>query len=142
MATSGTIALATSHDLLGWEVHPPVVHERLTEHLEVPQPIHDGRYMLANAYAHHVPHGGRLPPRCMSLLYRREADDRFAFDRVVEDWPTDSRYVLKLVREGVGLCWQGREADGAFLGRISDPFPFDPARAAPPEAAMVGAGSS
>jgi beta-fructofuranosidase len=126
IARCGTVALAESPDLVRWTVHPPVVHDRLTEHLEVPQRIDDGGAMLVSCYAHHVPQGDRLPQRCMSLLYRRRQDGSYGFARIVEDWPTDSRYILKEVRDGVGLCWMGRTGEGSFLGRISDPFPFRP----------------
>lgn len=123
--TSGTIALAESRDLLDWTIRPPVISERLTEHLEVPQRLDGGAAMLLNVYPHHVPEGGRLPVRCMSLLYRRDGQS-YRFDRIIEDWPSDARYILKQVRPGIGLCWLGKQADGQFLGQISDPFVFDP----------------
>jgi hypothetical protein len=110
---------------VAWIVRPPVVTERLTEHLEVPQRVADGAGMLLNVYPHHVPNGGRLPRRCMSLLYRRDGD-HYRFDRILENWPSDARYILKSVRPGIGLCWLGEQEDGRFLGIISDPFPFDP----------------
>lgn len=120
---SGTVARATSPDLIAWTVHPPVVEERLCEHMEVPQLLASGG-MLMNAYAHHVPEGGPLPQACVSVLLRPRGA-RFGFGRVVEAWPSDARYVVKEVRPGIGLCWEGRQADGTFLGRISDPFALD-----------------
>lgn len=121
---AGTVARATSRDLVSWRVHPPVVRERLTEHLEVPQIVAGGRAMLLNTYAHHVARGGPLPRACLSLLFRRMGV-RFALDRIVERWPADARYVVKEVRPGVGLCWLGEQDDGVFLGAVSDPFPLD-----------------
>lgn len=118
---SGTVARATSPDLLRWTVHPPVIAERLTEHLEVPQIVAGGDAMLLNTYAHHVDPAGPLPRECLSLLFRRGGDG-FAFERIVERWPADARYVIKEVRPGVGLCWLGEQADGTFLGQVSDPF--------------------
>lgn len=129
--TAGTIALAESADLVTWRVGPPVVAERLTEHLEVPQRIGGGAGLLVNVYAHHVPEGGRLPQACLSMLFRSGADGHYAFDRIVEAWPSDSRYIIKEVRPGVGLCFEGRLAGGPFLGRISDPFPFAPLQPPP-----------
>lgn len=126
-ATSGTIALAESADLLRWRHRGPVITERLTESLEVPQVIDYGNALLVNVYPHHVPAESPLEPACMSLLYRRGHDGTFGFHRVLERWPSDSRYVLKQVRPGVGLCWEGRQPDGSYLGRISDAFPFEPA---------------
>ena len=119
----GTVARATSPDLVTWEVHPPVIAERLTEHLEVPQIVAGGGAMLLNTYAHHVDPAGPLPRACLSLLFRRDGDG-FAFERVVEQWPADARYVIKEVRPGLGLCWLGEQADGAFIGAVSDPFPL------------------
>lgn len=119
--TSGTVALATSPDLIRWSVHPPLVEQRLTEHLEVPQVLDGGARLLANTYVHHVPLASPLPRRCMSLLYRRDGAG-YCFARVVEAHPTDARYTIKRVRDGVGLCWLGRQADGVFLGEIGDPF--------------------
>ena len=121
---SGTVARATSGDLVAWEVHPPVVGERLSEHLEVPQIVQGGQAMLLNTYAHHVDPKGPLPRACLSLLLRREGE-AFAFERVVERWPADARYVIKEIRPGVGLCWLGEQDDGAFVGAVSDPFPLD-----------------
>ena len=121
---AGTVALATSPDLLSWRVHPPLVDERLCEHMEVPQLVSGGAGLLMNTYAHHVPEGGPLPRACLSVLLRRGADGRYGLDRVVERWPSDARYVIKEVRPGVGLCWLGRQADGAFVGAVSDPFPL------------------
>jgi beta-fructofuranosidase len=126
---SGTIALAESLDLLHWTVHPPVVAERLCEHMEVPQLLEGGDLMLVNTYAHHVPDGGALPRACMSLLFGKKGDGRFHLKRIVEQWPSDSRYIVKMVRPGIGLCWMGRQPDGRFLGQISDPFPLDLKRA-------------
>ena len=122
--SSGTVARATSRDLVTWAVHPPVIAARLTEHLEVPQLVSGGAAMLLNTYAHHVDPAGPLPRECLSLLFRREGDggEGFAFDRIVERWPADARYVVKEVRPGIGLCWQGEQADGTFLGQVSDPF--------------------
>lgn len=127
--TSGTVALADSEDLITWRVHPPVVRARLAEHLEVPQLLSNGA-MLTSTYAHHVPMGSQLPQACMSLLFRPDGTG-FDLARIVEQWPSDSRYILKEVRPGVGLCWMGRQEDGEFLGWISDPFPIDVAFADP-----------
>jgi beta-fructofuranosidase len=118
---AGTIAHATSPDLVTWRVDGPVVAERLTEHLEVPQLVRDGRGMLLNVYGHHVPEGGSLPRMCMSLLYERNGDG-YRFDRIVEAWPTDRRYIVKEVRPGTGLCFLGFDAEGTFRGELSDPF--------------------
>lgn len=126
--TSGCIALAESRDLVSWTHLGPVTDERLTEHLEVPQIVRGG--MLLNVYGHHVPAGGRLPQACLSMFYKRDADGTYRFERIVESWPTDSRYVVKQVREGLGLCWQGLTAGGEFLGTISDPFDLTLAPAA------------
>ena len=120
---AGTIARATSRDLLDWTIHPPVIAQRLTEHLEVPQILTGADAMLLNTYAHHVDPAGPLPRACLSLLLRRTGE-LFALERIVERWPADARYVIKEVRPGIGLCWLGRQADGAFLGAISDPFPL------------------
>lgn len=123
-ALSGTVAHATSDDLVAWTVHPPVTDEALAEHLEVPQVL--GDRMLANVYPHHVPAASPLPRACMSLLFEREGEgEPFRFARVVESWPTDARYVLKRVAPGVGLCWLGQQADGTFLGEIGEPFALD-----------------
>ena len=119
--TSGTVALATSPDLLRWQVHPPLVRQRLCEHMEVPQALAEGG-LLVNTYSHHVPPAGPLPQACLSLLLRRAEGGLFVMERVVEQWPSDERYVVKEVRPGVGLCWLGRQADGRFLGAVSDPF--------------------
>lgn len=123
--TSGTIALAESPDLVSWTVRPPVIADRLCEHLEVPQLLAGGHGMLVNTYGHFVPENSSLPRKCMSLLFRDEGSG-FEFDRIVESWPSDARYILKQVRPGVGLCWLGEQSNGRFLGEISDPFDFDP----------------
>ena len=133
---AGCIAHATSTDLVRWTVRPPITDERLCEHLEVPQILHDscaergaGASMLVNVYPHFVPEGSFLPRACMSLLYRRcTPDEPFRFARVVEAWPSDARYIVKQVRPGIGLCWLGRQTDGTFLGEIGEPFPLDLAR--------------
>ena len=120
---SGTVARAISSDLVRWSVHSPVVEERLCEHMEVPQLL-AGDGMLVNAYAHHIPEGGPLPRACVSV-HLEPKGSLFGMGQVVEEWPSDARYVIKEVRPGVGLCWLGQQEDGAFLGQISDPFPLD-----------------
>lgn len=121
--TAGCIALAESPDLVTWTQRPPVTDERLTEVLEVPQVIDGGGKILVSVNPHHVPGDGKLPKSCMSLLYRR-AGDGYSFDRIVESWPSDSRYMLRQVRPGTGLCWMGDDGAGGFDGAISDPFPL------------------
>lgn len=122
--TAGAVAHATSPDLTSWTVQAPATDERYSEHLEVPQVLPGGDAMLVNVYPHFVPEGSPLPRACASLLYRRE-DRVFRFSRVVEAWPSDARYVIKLVRPRLGLCWLGRQSDGIFLGEIGEPFPLN-----------------
>ena len=125
---SGTVAHATSDDLVRWTVHPPVTDEGLAEHLEVPQVlgVANGRErMLASTYAKHVPAASPLPRACLSMLFERVGNEPFRFTRAVEAWPTDARYMVRRVAPGVGLCWLGMQADGTFLGEIGEPFALD-----------------
>ena len=55
--------------------------------MEVPQRLGGGGALLVNVYAQHVPPGAPFEPACSSLLYRLGADERFAFERVIESWP-------------------------------------------------------
>jgi beta-fructofuranosidase len=127
----GVIGHATSDDLVRWEVGPPLTEpDSGFGHLEVPQVEEiEGRTLLLfsclgtelspkrpGAGGIWVAEGESLTGRFQISAARRISDESLYSGRIIRD--RAGRWQL--------LAFRNLDADGRFVGELTDPIPFDP----------------
>jgi beta-fructofuranosidase len=133
----GVIAHAVSEDLRTWEVRPPLTSPSGFGQMEVPQVVAvDGRSILVfSTGAEHVANERQRmhPPAPQTGTYLVGGQGPlgpFELSDLARIHPYTDLYSGKLVRTRDGgwvLMGFIHDVDGAFVGEISDPIPFDPA---------------
>ena len=129
----GTVAMARSQDMRGWETLPPLEHDRISDEMEVPQLYNiDGRWYLVFCTLgrfltpeHAAQFGDRLPERSNFSMV---ADSPFGpfhihgTGQIVEHDPGEVFYAAQLVK--LKEDWYLLATVKDELGeRISDPVP-------------------
>ncbi len=132
----GVVALARSDDLGAWEAGPPLSEPGEFLHLEVPQRLHAGgawRILFCVTRHEHAaarlarpgvePQWGThyLTSASRSGPYRLDRDDFLAGD------PHGRRYAGRVLDHAGGLhffAWDLHDAEGRFVGALSDPMPL------------------
>jgi beta-fructofuranosidase len=133
----GVIAHAVSEDLRTWEVRPPLTSPSGFGQMEVPQVVTvDGRSILVfSTGAEHVANERQrmhppAPETGTYLVGGQGLLGPFELSNLARIHPFTDLYSGKLVRTRDGgwvLMGFIHDVDGAFVGEISDPIPFDPA---------------
>jgi beta-fructofuranosidase len=133
----GVIAHAVSENLRTWEVRPPLTSPSGFGQMEVPQVVAvDGRSILVfSTGAEHVANERQRmhPPAPQTGTYLVGGQGLlgpFEVSDLARIHPYTDLYSGKLVRTRDGgwvLMGFIHDVDGAFVGEISDPIPFDPA---------------
>jgi beta-fructofuranosidase len=134
----GVIGQAWSDDLRSWEAAPPLPAPSEFSQLEVPQRVRLGGAWRILFCANQDDHGGARRGRAGFVAecgthYLTAADPQgpYALDRddfLVGD-PERGRHYAGRVVEHAGawhfLAWRMHDADGVFLGELSDPMPLE-----------------
>jgi beta-fructofuranosidase len=128
----GVIGHARSDNLVDWDVLPPFTEPGHFGHLEVPQLVEaQGRYYLlfsvaASEYSRRrtlLPH---IQPRTGTHYSILSDPLSFQLAGEADAWrPLSSLYAGKLIQIGTRWCflgWLERNAQGHFVGEISDPL--------------------
>ncbi len=135
----GCLGLASSVDLVHWDVRPPLYAPNEFGQMEVPQwiAVNGHHQLLFSLYDkfHSSTRRDRLnqhPDALATGTFVASADDRFgpfqlAADRPLVGASAAERYGAKLVRDPDGhwvlLHWLGFNGEGRFIGGLSDPQP-------------------
>lgn len=148
--TRGVIGHAVSPNLRNWEVRPPLASPAGFAEMEVPQVVDRGDSTLLVfcttdqhvSAVRRVAAGGRVPT---GTYVCRGAGPLGPFDVPEEAVmsPITPLYAGKLIRRGGEWFLLGfvDRVDGAFVGELSDPIPFDPDGAFPMAASLSAAGT-
>lgn len=129
----GVIGHAVSPDMLTWEVRPPLISPSGFGHMEVPQVAWAGDSALLVFSTHDrtlsVARQSGPPATGTYVCHGPGLLGPFAVPETVPLHRRSPLYSGKLVRQRDGrLALMGfvDMVDGAFVGEISDPLPFDP----------------
>lgn len=133
---TGCIALARSHDLLRWDILPPILAPGRYDEMETSQVVyHNGNYYLffslgstgdglyekkwKQKVGHHTGlhcyysknlFGGYKPVNKNGVVVEHG------------DVMYDIRLIKKNAQEYIALGWLNKNSDGTFLGKMSEPF--------------------
>ena len=131
----GVIAHASSPNLVDWEVHPPVTQPGEFGELEVPQIVErDGRAWLVFSVGQRQVAArrlGRVGTSATSIYVCPGPSSVGPFDieRDARAITADDRYSGRIVVDRADRAWLlafvDRDANGAFVGELADPTPFD-----------------
>ena len=120
----GCIALARSPDLIDWSVERPLYAPSEFFHLEIPQlVVHDGRWMLVFSVEDPYTDHDEVIGTCYRVADRFRGDYAPIGDGWLLAGPLAYGAKLLLAPDGSwkALYWRYRDADGRFLGGLSDP---------------------
>jgi beta-fructofuranosidase len=132
----GVIGQAWSDDLRSWEAGPPLSRPGEFRHLEVPQRVRLGGAWRILFCATQDDHGAARRGRAAFVaecgthyLSAPARQGPYALDRhefLVGDPDRGRHYAGRLLRHAGAwhfFAWRMHDADGAFLGELSDPMP-------------------
>jgi len=132
----GVIGQAVSHNLLDWEVLPPLTEPGPFGHMEVPQLIEHQQhcYLLfstpGTCFSQRSKELLKLAPQTGTFYFRDDSNgEHFSMGSVLPLLAdtTGTWYSAKLVRTFNGewrcLAVQSYKEDGTFIGALSDAFP-------------------